>query len=396
MRKLLLFAGFLALLLPQLQASDTLRVYNSLTIHDLCPNVNRLVMLLPCPESNRYQDVVGHRFSADGSRLLTEDDRSYLRFLYFKNQLTDLTEFTVSDTFDIVYKEISVPFETVDPNAQYDTQSDDYQDNLGNVGIYIQPQHPYIDSIANVVWASSDHSIRDYAYKCYEYVAQHLTYHLYSEGLLPLDTVIARQGGECGDFTTLLVNLLRNKNIPARHVAAFTSDGQYHVWAEFLLPGYGWVPVDATYKNGNPAGNFFGEYHEQYIVAHFGLNLSVNCSNGTYLTVVLLQSYAWWYWFSPAQCPDIDVTREVWGEPSPGPLFPAAITSTPSVEQLHVTVHDRQVDIHAPGSRRTDIFDVTGRLVARIHGECGSAHLNCGGIYILKGEGLPARKIMVK
>lgn len=396
MRKFLLFATFFALSLLHLQASDTLRVYNSLTIHNLCPNVNRLVMLLPCPESNRYQDVVGHRFSADGSRLLTEDDRSYLRFLYFKSQLTGLSEFTVNDTFDIVYKEISVPFETVDPNAQYDTQSDDYQDNLGNVGIYIQPQHPYIDSIANVVWASSDHSIRDYAYKCYEYVAQHLTYHLYSEGLLPLDTVIARQGGECGDFTTLFVNLLRNKNIPARHVAAFTSDGQYHVWAEFLLPGYGWVPVDATYKNGNPAGNFFGEYHEQYIVAHFGLNLSVNCSNGTYLTVVLLQSYAWWYWFSPAQCPDIDVTREVWGEPSPGPLFPAAITSTPSVEQLHVNVHDRQVDIHAPGSRRTDIFDVTGRLVARIHGECGSAHLNCGGIYILKAEGLSARKIMVK
>ena len=88
MKKFLLFAGFLALLLPYLQASDTLRVYNSLTIHDLCPNVNRLVMLLPCPESNRYQDVVGHRFSADGSRLQTEDDRSYLRFLYFKNQLT--------------------------------------------------------------------------------------------------------------------------------------------------------------------------------------------------------------------------------------------------------------------------------------------------------------------
>ncbi len=396
MKKLLFFFSLIITTLAHLQAADTLRVYNSLTAHDLCPNVNHLVMLLPCPESNRYQDVVGHRFSADGTRLQTEDNRSYLRFLYFKNQLTGLTGFSVSDTFDIVYKEVSVPFETVDPNAQYDTQSNDYQDNIGNVGIYIQPHHPYIDSIADALWASSDHSIRDYAYQCYEYVAQHLTYHLYSEGLLPLDTVIARQSGECGDFTTLLVNLLRNKNIPARHVAAFTSDGQYHVWAEFLLPGYGWVPVDATFKNGNPNGNFFGEYHEQYIVAHFGINLSVNCGSGTYLTVVLLQSYAWWYWSSPTQCPNMDVVREVSGEPSPGPLFPAAIPSTPPAEQLSVTVCDRKVTIEAPGSRRTDIFDVTGRLVARIHGERGSAHLRCGGLYILKADGRSARKIMVK
>lgn len=393
MRKLFLFASLICTVSFIVHAEDTIRVYNNLSVSGLCSNLNKLVLILPHPESNCYQDIVGHRFSTDGEFMYTSRNQPYLRFIYDRDQLSNLNDFVVSDTFDIVFKEVSVPFSSVDPNAQYDTQSDDYIKYLGNRGIFIKPQHPYIDSISNVVWETSDHSIIDYAYKCYEYVAQHLTYHLYSEGLLPLDTVIARQGGECGDFTTLYVNMLRNKNIPARHIAAFTGDGQYHVWAEFLLPGYGWVPVDATYKNGDPFGNYFGEYHEHYIVAHFDINLPVNYGNGIG-TVTLLQSHAWWYWGSPA-CPDLDVTRDVWNEPSPGPFLPTLIPTIQTTNLFEVTVHGQQVDILAPGSRCTDVFDVTGRLVRRLHGEHGTLHLNSGGIYILKPEGYPARKLWI-
>ena len=398
MKKRFLFLAFFAILNLSAYCSDTIRIYNSLTINNVCQNISKLVMLLPYPESNQYHEVVGHRHTSDGIVLQSSDHQSYLRFLYLNSQLANLTGFTVSDTFDIVYKEVSVPFSTIDPNAQYDTESYDYQYYLGDKGVFIKPHHPYIDSIANMIWATSDHSVTDYAYKCYEYVAQTLTYHLYSEGLLPLDTVIARQGGECGDFTTLYINLLRNKEIPSRHVAAFTGDGQFHVWAEFLLPGYGWVPVDATYKNGNPDGNFFGEYHEHYIVAHFGVNMDVYCDDNTYLTVTLLQNFAWWYWYNQSQCPGIDVERLIWSEPSPGPLSPLSpnsVATTQPADLFDISIHNRQVEISAPGSRRTDIFDVTGRLVTRLHGENGTAHLNSRGIYIIKAEGYPARKILV-
>lgn len=394
MRELFLFSLLAGILNFIAMADDTLRVYNNLTVHDLCPNVTKLVMVLPHPESNQYQEVIGHRFSPYGEVKHTSLNQPYLRFLYYPEQLSDLSEFTVSDTFDIVFKEISVPFYSIDPDAQYDTQSDDYIKNIGNRGIFIQPQHPYIDSIANAVWETSDHSIIDYAYKCYEYVAQHLTYHLYLEGLLPLDTVIARQGGECGDFTTLYVNMLRNKNIPARHVAAFTGDNQFHVWAEFLLPGYGWVPVDATYKNGDPLGNYFGEYHEHYIVSHYSVNLSINCGDG-FPTGTLLQSFMWWYWASPEICPAMDANRTVWNEPSQGPLLPMGITSIQQTKLFDITVHSQQIDILAPGSLHTDVFDISGRLITRLRGEHGTIHLNSSGVYIIKPESYPARKVFV-
>jgi transglutaminase-like putative cysteine protease len=55
--------------------------------------------------------------------------------------------------------------------------------------------------------------------------------------------------GECGDYSALFVALCRAAGIPARPVVGrwATSEAiDWHVWAEFHLPGYGWVPVDPT------------------------------------------------------------------------------------------------------------------------------------------------------
>ena len=38
------------------------------------------------------------------------------------------------------------------------------------------------------------------------------------------------------------------------------------MWAEFYLENYGWIPVDVTYKNLNPTGDFFGKYDGNGIV----------------------------------------------------------------------------------------------------------------------------------
>lgn len=52
--------------------------------------------------------------------------------------------------------------------------------------------------------------------------------------------------GDCGEFSFVFSALCRAVNIPARTVTCiwFTTAG--HVWAEILLPPYGWIPVDAS------------------------------------------------------------------------------------------------------------------------------------------------------
>ena len=63
---------------------------------------------------------------------------------------------------------------------------------------------------------------------------------------------LQRLGGKCADIHSMFVALARASGVPAREVfglrlgrgdAADITRGQ-HCWAEFLLPGYGWVVVD--------------------------------------------------------------------------------------------------------------------------------------------------------
>jgi len=54
--------------------------------------------------------------------------------------------------------------------------------------------------------------------------------------------------GECGAFSALFVACCRNAGIPARTVSGMLlGNNQWHVWSEFYLPGYGWIPVDPTF-----------------------------------------------------------------------------------------------------------------------------------------------------
>ncbi len=60
--------------------------------------------------------------------------------------------------------------------------------------------------------------------------------------------------GDCSEYSYLFVALCRAVGIPARVDAgfAFYSNGQVvqngHMWAEYYLENYSWVPVDATWQ----------------------------------------------------------------------------------------------------------------------------------------------------
>ena len=74
--------------------------------------------------------------------------------------------------------------------------------------------------------------------------------------------------GNCTDFHSLFNALARSSGIPARFEIGFpipedrgrgSIDG-YHCWAQFFLPGVGWVPVDASeaFKNPDRRDEFYG------------------------------------------------------------------------------------------------------------------------------------------
>ncbi len=94
------------------------------------------------------------------------------------------------------------------------------------------------------------------AYAIYNYVFHNMRYEKVGTGWGRGDALWACNShhGNCTDFHSLFIGMMRAQKIPARFVIGFPlpphrSEGVipgYHCWAEFYLTHVGWVPVDIS------------------------------------------------------------------------------------------------------------------------------------------------------
>src|SRR5258708_26493523 len=122
----------------------------------------------------------------------------------------------------------------------------------------------------------------------YDYVLATMRYDKTGEGWGRGDAIWActAKRGNCTDFHSLFIGMMRSSGIPARFEMGFSlpegkTEGDiagYHCWAEFYLNGVGWVPVDASEAWKNPAKHdyFFGAHDVNRVFFTYGCNISLS------------------------------------------------------------------------------------------------------------------------
>ncbi|MCL6481677.1 MAG: transglutaminase domain-containing protein [Firmicutes bacterium] len=122
----------------------------------------------------------------------------------------------------------------------------------------------------------------------YDYVVATVRYDKSGEGWGRGDAVFActARRGNCTDFHSMFIGMVRAAGIPARFEIGFSlpnnrSSGEipgYHCWAQFHLSGIGWVPVDASeaWKNPPLRDYFFGGHDPHRVLFSVGRDLRLD------------------------------------------------------------------------------------------------------------------------
>jgi len=159
--------------------------------------------------------------------------------------------------------------------TDYDRHSDFYQTYTQPEQL-VQSEAPEIVAEAQKIIQGAQ-GIHDMAFRIYSFVTSHVHYTSETEERGALWALV-NGTGDCSEYSYLFVALCRAVGIPARVNVGFGFQGSQesvvegHMWAEYYLQGYGWVPVDPTW-------NVFDAMDEKHFATMKGASEDIPCTN---------------------------------------------------------------------------------------------------------------------
>lgn len=265
MKLLLRSAALLLALLPVpgLIAADaspsvtTYQVRQTVTLSDIPAGTAKVEWWISVPDDQRHQDVLDiDVVSAPGTwRMVQEPDHGN-RFLLLEvpapsvDTLTAVIEFTLRR---------ESTFTAIDPDqagAITDSHRRAFAEDLRLDSLHMQVT-PEIAALAAAAVAGETNVARQ-TRRLLDAVADHADHYgknpsksRHSEG--DATVCLVNGGGTCTDLHSLFIAMARSRGIPARLQMGYrllernrdkAVDPGYRCWAEYFLPGYGWVSTD--------------------------------------------------------------------------------------------------------------------------------------------------------
>jgi len=220
----------------------------------------------------------------------TLQDRFNNTYDVFNNTLAPTESIIVSQKYHVKLNEISFVNANMSQIGLYDTSDEMFDLYCNHSETYYNTTDPSIIAASNSIVNLEDNPITK-ATKICNWVSDYLTY---DDTLPPQEMgaswALNHSRGDCSEYSTLMITLLRCQGIPARKVTGYVisanpslrpyigqqwnyhltdqSESTFlgHAWVEYYVPNMGWIACDPTWNSG---GNYANK------VDYLRLNLNV-------------------------------------------------------------------------------------------------------------------------
>lgn len=251
MRKItLLFVCFLWVCLPiagqtAQQSSGTITMEFDLSAQDAGDETK---LWIPYPMSDSDQTITDVSISGDFAESAVYSDKKYSTPMLYARWDKGVKDRHLNFTFNAVRKEV----------VKKDFPAVEGAWNKADFSLFLEPtsRGPIdgeVKKIADKI-VEGKTTVQAKAKAIYDWVCDNMYRDPETNGCGGGDvcSLLLKPGGKCTDIHSVFVSLCRAAGVPAREVFGIRQGKQdvvdiskwQHCWAEFYLPGYGWVPVD--------------------------------------------------------------------------------------------------------------------------------------------------------
>lgn len=202
----------------------------------------------PIPPSGSYQQLGESSFSKPQEAYLLDPIYGN-EIAYFTIDPDDTERLVERIEISILNKQWAIDEDGIE---QYDALDPEYELYLSSTE-NVQSSHPEIQDVANQLVGNEENPLR-----VVREILLFVTRHGIRGDRPNFDALSALRSrrGQCGAHVALFTAIARAAGVPTRPVSGIdvlrtgtATDGPvngYHMWAEVLLPPYGWIPVDPT------------------------------------------------------------------------------------------------------------------------------------------------------
>jgi len=251
------------------------------------PGAKILRIWIPLPTSDPYQAISSLKIESPFSYAKHRDPEYGNEYLYLQVPAAQVSSFTeVRMSFQVTRQEHHVELDAHPVSA---LSAGVHPPDLQR---FLQPDRrvPLQGVIAELA-EQETRGIQDPLEKAraiYNYIIATMRYDKSGTGWGNGDAVWActAKRGNCTDFHSLFIGMMRAAGIPARFEIGFPlpadqHDGAvpgYHCWAQFYVEPYGWIPVDASeaWKHPEKKNYFFGAHDDNRLQFTVGRDIRLD------------------------------------------------------------------------------------------------------------------------